>query len=201
MTGTVTFNYLKGGIVGHVSVTLSDGASAMTLSSSADISGLPLGVYSTRHEQFRQWASTEYIRKSVVVDEATYTQVKAYFDAMRETRSDYGYLFGTNCLDFTEEVYTLIGGEGSVANMFTHAELSGPLAGLVLQWRGGGAHASSALPPPEVAYSDQVDADFGVSGGIVLLATVAFALLLARPPRALWQRIRGAIASDRASAP
>ena len=191
MTKTVTFNYLKGGIVGHASVTLSDGASAMTLSSSADISGLPLGVYSTRHEQFRQWASTKYIRKSVVIDDATYAHVKTYFDSVRETRSDYGYLFGTNCLDFTEEVYKMIGGEGSVANMFTHSELSGPLAGLVLQWRGGGAHAAPSMPPPDLIYADRVDADFGVSGGIVLLATVVFAVLLAVPPRTLWRRAKG----------
>ena len=184
MTNTITFNYLKGGIVGHASVTISDGQSSVSLSSSADITGYPLGVYSTSHEQYRKWSAVNTIEKTVAVDDAAYAKVKAYFESNRETRSDYGYLFGTNCLDFTDTVYKMIGGQGGFGNLFTKSELSGPIAGIAIQWRGMEAQAAPHLGNVvRSEYRDLTQADFGVSGGVVLAFTLAFVILLARPPK------------------
>ena len=195
MTKTVTFNYLKGGIVGHASVTISDGVSAMSLSSSADITGFPLGVYSTSHEQYRKWSAVNTIEKTVVIDDQVYAKVKSFYDSVRETRSDYGYLFGTNCLDFTQTVYEMIGGKGSFASLFSQSELNGPLTGVVLTWNGGAAQAAGSLGPVAVTnYRDLTKADFGVSGGVVLAVTAACVLLLAFPPR---RSIRKALSSLR----
>ncbi|MCB1482181.1 MAG: hypothetical protein KDJ55_09475 [Rhodobiaceae bacterium] len=190
MTKTITFNYLKGGIVGHASVTISDGQSSVSLSSSADITGYPLGVYSTSHEQYRKWSAVNTVEKTVVVDDAAYSKVKAYFEANRETRSDYGYLFGTNCLDFTDTVYKMIGGEGSFGALFTKAELSGPIAGIAIQWRGMEAQAAPHLGAvTRSEYRDLTKADFGVSGGVVLAITLVVVALLARPPKARVRRM------------
>ena len=190
MTNTITFNYLKGGIVGHASVTISDGLSAVSLSSSADITGYPLGIYSTSHEQYRKWSAVDTVEKTVVVDDAAYSKVKAYFESLRETRSDYGYLFGTNCLDFTDTIYKMIGGEGSFGNLFTKAELKGPLAGIAIQWRGMEAQAAPHLGAvTRSEYHDLTKAEFGVSGGVVLAFTLAVVLLLARPPKRQMRRM------------
>lgn len=191
MTNTVTFNYLKDGIVGHTSVTITDGDISVSLSSSADITGYPLGVYSTRHEQFRKWSSIHSIEKSVVVSDAQFARVKQYFDSVRETRSDYGYVFGTNCLDFTQDVYELIGGQGSFADLFTPQELAGPISGIVLKWQENSAKAAATDigAVQSAVYRDQVKDTFGLSGGIVLLVTLAFIGLLIRPPRRLFRRI------------
>lgn len=184
MANIVTFNYFKGGIIGHASVTISDGETSVSLSSSADISGIPMGVYSTSHELFRKWSGTNVIEKSVEVDDATFAQIKTMYEQVRETRSDYGYLFGTNCLDFTNEVHRMIGGSGNFADLFSKSELDGPVTGFVVQWVGVSARASDVPQVTSVTqYRDLVQADFGVSGGIVLAVTLAFALLLARPPR------------------
>ena len=190
MTNTITFNYLKDGIIGHTSVTIANDDLSMTLSSSADIMGFPLGVYSTRHEQFRKWSSIRSIEKKIIVDDVTFAQVKDYFDAVRETRSDYGYLFGTNCLDFTDTVYKMIGGEGSFGALFTKAELSGPIAGIAIQWRGMEAQAAPHLGAvTRSEYRDLTKADFGVSGGVVLAITLVVVALLARPPKARVRRM------------
>jgi hypothetical protein len=191
MTNTVTFNYLKDGIIGHTSVTIANGDYSISLSSSADITGYPLGVYSTRHEEFRKWSSIHSIEKTVVVSDAQFARVKDYFDSVRETRSDYGYVFGTNCLDFTQKAYELIGGDGSFADLFTPQELAGPITGIVLQWEEHSAKAATDVGSVQASvYRDRIEDTFGLSGGIVLLDTLVFIGLLIRPPRRLFRRLR-----------
>lgn len=186
MPNRITFNYLKDGIVGHTSVTIANGDFSISLSSSADITGLPLGVYSTRHEQFRKWSSIHSIEKTVVVSDAQFAGVKDYFDSVRETRSDYGYVFGTNCIDFAQHIYSLINGTGSFADLFTSDELAGPLTGIAMRWEDGAVAAGREIAPVHTSfYRDQVDDTFGISGGIVLLCTLVFVGVLARPPRRL----------------
>ncbi|MCC2114013.1 MAG: hypothetical protein KDJ16_18410 [Hyphomicrobiales bacterium] len=192
MTNTITFNYLKDGIIGHTSVTIANDDLSMTLSSSADIMGFPLGVYSTRHEQFRKWSSIRSIEKKIIVDDVTFAQVKDYFDAVRETRSDYGYLFGTNCLDFTQDVYRLIGEDGSFADLFTSSELAGPIAGKVLLWRNEAVAAGTEIDDVQATYYDDgIEGTFGISGGIILLFTLIAVYLALRPPKRLFRRAAG----------
>ncbi len=181
MLGEVTFNLIKDGIVGHVNVTITQGGFSKTLGNSGNLGVFPMGIYSPSFEKSRLWASTNLVKKTLVVDEARFDAIKSYFVEMEGASTQYGLYFGVNCIDFVQNVYELTDQGGHFADLFSIDELRGPLSGwLMRKERTVVTLEPGKIPFVQASYKDKVTASFGVSGGIIILTVLISSLLYNR---------------------
>jgi hypothetical protein len=181
MSGRVTFNLIKDGIVGHVNVTITQGGFSETLGNSGDLSVFPMGIYSPSFEKSRLWASTNLVQKTLVVDDANFQAIKSYFAQMEGGSTHYGLYFGVNCIDFVQNVYELTEEQGHFADLFSIDELRGPLSGwLMRKERTLVSVEAKGISIAEASYQDNVTASFGISGGVIILAVLIGSLVYNR---------------------
>ncbi len=162
MPGRVTFNLMSEGLLGsgftgHLSVTLTRDGQSITLGQNFSLLqslkqsferagdillGKPFasthnqdGALSTLHEAIRLNTSTQAVSKTLVVSDAVYDKVLAFFKETDGRANDYGLLLGQNCLDFADAVYDMIGAKGDISDLFSAQELSGSTVGWLLQGR------------------------------------------------------------------
>lgn len=148
---------LDSGFTGHVSVTLTRDGQSLTLGQNFSILqslkqsferagdillGKPFGstrhqdgTLSTAYEAIRLNTSTKVVSKTLVVDDAVYDKLLAFFRETDGRANDYGLLLGQNCLDFADAVYDMTGMSGDIADLFTASELTGSTVGWLLQGR------------------------------------------------------------------
>lgn len=182
MAATATFNLIKDGIVGHVNVTIAKGDFSLTLGNSADLSTFPMGIHSPSFEAYRVEASIKLIQKTVPLDDATFNTIKTYFEAVEGNQTHYGLYFGVNCIDFTQQIYEMTGTPGHFADLFSDQELQGPLSGWLMR-REKSVHTAVTVTDTiqaNVYLAPSPAGEFGISGGIVILAVLLLVIVTNR---------------------
>ncbi len=180
MAGEITFNLIKDGVVGHSNVTIARGEFSMTLGNSGDMTAFPMGIYSPSFEKSRVWASTDLVQKTIVVDDARFETIKAYFTEMVGRSTHYGLYFAPNCIDFSQHVYELTGHDGHFSDLYSDTELDGPLGWWLRSERTVASGETNGETVAVSVYHDNVAASFGVSGAMVIAMVVIGSLLYNR---------------------
>jgi hypothetical protein len=159
MPGRITFNLMSEGLLGsgftgHLNVTLTRDGQSITLGQNFSILqslkqsferagdillGKPFGSthnqdgsLSTQYEAIRLSTSTQAVSKTLVISDAVYDKLLAFFKETDGRANDYGLLLGQNCLDFADAVFDMTGAAGDISDLFTAQELSGSTVGWLL---------------------------------------------------------------------